>query len=253
MIQKIGNSVKGHRCFPASRRSLNHQNAITGVSDDGILFFLDGTDNIFQLYIAIAAKLRFQDFIIDFYITLKSINHLTLTDLILPFSCNFTLHPAAGSLVKGIPLVKIIKQTADRCPPVINQRDTSGIFRKITDTDIKSLGFFFILITEIHTGKIGGIQHFQQSSPHLHLRLVGIDLCQESLLIIEILITVLIHLRVIFPVILMHAFNFFFTFENRTVNSANPVLQFFQNKFQIIFLLHSTSPVCHTFYLSVLD
>ena len=251
MIQKIGNPVKGHRGFPASRRTLNHQNPVTGVSNDGILFFLNGADNIFQLYIAIAAKLRFQDFIIDFDITLEGVNHFAVTDLILPLGCNFALHPAAGGLVKGIPFVKIIKQPADRGPPVINQRDTSGIFRKIADTDIKNLGFFFILITKIHTGKIGGIQHFQQSSPHLHLCLVGIDLCQECLLIIEILITVLIHLRIIFPVILMHAFNFFFTFENRTVNSANPVLQFFQNKFQIIFLLHSTSPVSHSLYLSV--
>ena len=50
--------MQRYRCLAASRRSLNYQNPVLRIADDRILFLLNCADNILQLYLAVAAKLR---------------------------------------------------------------------------------------------------------------------------------------------------------------------------------------------------
>ena len=45
-IQKIGNPMQRHGGLSTSRRTLNHQNLILCIADNGILFLLDGAHNV---------------------------------------------------------------------------------------------------------------------------------------------------------------------------------------------------------------
>ena len=119
MVEKIGDPVKCNGSFPASCRTLDHHDFIFGISDDGILLFLNGTDNVLKLYLTVTSQLCFQDLIIDLHITLKFVDHFSVTDLILPFGSNLTMNLAHGSLIRSRSFVIVIKQTAHRSTPVI--------------------------------------------------------------------------------------------------------------------------------------
>ena len=65
MIEKIGDPVQGDGCLAASCSSLDHHDPVRSVSDNGILLFLNGADNVFQLYISVTSKLCLQDLIMN--------------------------------------------------------------------------------------------------------------------------------------------------------------------------------------------
>ena len=152
-----------HRSLSTSGCSLNYKNLIPGVTDNSILLFLDGTDDVFQLYLTITSKLCFQDLIINLHITFKFIDHFTVSDFILPLRSNFSLHFAKRSLIKCLSPVKIIEQTADRCSPVVDQRHMSCLLCKISNPNIECLWFFLSLISKIHSSKKRGIHHSSEA------------------------------------------------------------------------------------------
>ena len=119
MIEKIGNPVKCNRSFPASCRTLDHHDPVFGISDNGILLLLNGTDNVLKLYLTVTSQLCFQDLIIDLHITLKFVDHFSVADLILPFRSNLAMDFTHGSLIRSRSFVIVIKQTAYRSTPVV--------------------------------------------------------------------------------------------------------------------------------------
>ena len=48
----------------------------------------------------------------------------------------------------------------------------------------------------------------------MDLLLVGVDLVKKRLLVIEIFVAILVHLRIVLPVILMHSFDILLSFQN---------------------------------------
>ena len=225
MVQQICNSVECNGSLSASCGSLDHHNPVFRIPDNGVLLFLYGPYNIFQLYVSISAKLRFQDLIIDLHITLKFIDHPAASDLVLPFGSDLPFHEAKRGLIGSRTFVKIIKQAAYRSPPVIDQRHMPCFLRKISDPYIKLFRFFFSLITKIHSSEKRRIQHLLQPVEIHLLLLVCIDLMEQGLLIVKILIAVLVHLRIVFPVILMHPLNIFLSLENGFSHFSDPLLQ----------------------------
>ena len=119
MVEKIGDPVKRHGSFPASCCTLDHHDPVFGISDNGILLLLNGTDNVLKLYLTVTSQLCFQDLIIDLHITLKFVDHFSVADLILPFRSNLTMNLAHGSLIRSRSFVIVIKQTAYRSTPVV--------------------------------------------------------------------------------------------------------------------------------------
>ena len=53
------------------------------------------------------------------------------------------------------------------------------------------------------------IAQLDESPTQFDLLIAGIDLMEKCLLVIKILISVLVHLFIVFPVVLMHTFDFF--------------------------------------------
>ena len=119
MVEKIGDPVKRHGSFTASCCTLDHHDPVFGISDNGILLLLNGTDNVLKLYLTVTSQLCFQDLIIDLHITLKFVDHFSVADLILPFRSNLTMNLAHGSLIRSRSFVIVIKQTAYRSTPVV--------------------------------------------------------------------------------------------------------------------------------------
>ena len=60
---------------------------------------------------------------------------------------------------------------------------------------------------------------------------------KKRLLIVIVLISVLVHLRIVFPVILMHIFNLFLSLIQLLLKLNKPVLQFF------LYIFKKKSPV----------
>ena len=218
--------MQRHRCLAASRRSLNYQNPVLRIADDRILFLLNCAENI----------------IINFHITLKSVNHLSIPDLILPLGTDFPCHLAARSQIGSRPAVKIVEKTADRASPVVNQRQLARPLCKIADADIENFRLIIPVIAEIHTPEERRIQHFPEAAPQKKLLLIRIHLMQQRLLIVVILISVLVHLGIVLPVIIVHIFNFFLSVQQRLTDLGKTRLQLFQHK-RKIFL--SVFLVCH--------
>ena len=119
MVEKIGDPVKRHGSFPASCCTLDHHDPVFGISDNGILLLLNGTDNVLKLYLTVTSQLCFQDLIIDLHITLKFVDHFSVADLILPFRSNLAMDFTHGSLIRSRSFVIVIKQTAYRSTPVV--------------------------------------------------------------------------------------------------------------------------------------
>lgn len=71
--------------FSASCCSLDHHDPVLCIADNGILLFLNSTDNVFKLNLSASSKLCFQNIIINFNVAFKFINKLSPADLILPF------------------------------------------------------------------------------------------------------------------------------------------------------------------------
>ena len=59
----------------------------------------------------------------------------------------------------------------------------------------------------------------------MYLLLVGVDLVKKCLLVIEIFVAILVHLCVVFPVILVHSFDFFLTGLYGIIQLCDPVTQ----------------------------
>ena len=81
--------------------------------------------NIFQLDFSLTSKLRAKNLIIDLYITLELVDHLTASDLVLPLGDHFPGKGSGRCLISRRSFIIIIKQTADRSSPVIYQRTMS--------------------------------------------------------------------------------------------------------------------------------
>ena len=243
MIEKIGDPVQGDGCLAASCSSLDHHDPVRSVSDNGILLFLNRTDNVFQLYVSVASKLCLQDLIVNLYITFKLVDHFSTTDLILPLGCNITVDFSQWCLIGCRSFVKIIEQSGHRCSPVIDQRKAAVFLRKICDTNIKNLRLFVALITEIHSSEEWGIHHFTESAPQFDLLIACIDLMEKRLLIIKIFIAILVHLCVVFPVVLVHPFDFFLTCFYGIIQLSDPVTQSFCHMCKIF---PSVFYCCHT-------
>ena len=232
MIQKICNPVQCNGGFPTSCGSLNDQNFVLYIPNDLILFFLDSTDNILQLYIPVTSKLLFQDLIINLGVTFKCINHLPFLDLILPFGSNLPFNGSSRCFIRSLSSVIIIKKTAHWRPPAVDQWRHSCLRRKIADSDVKTFAFFFPLKEKIHSSEIWGVDHFLKALFFHQTFIVRINFSEKCLLIIIIFITILIHLRIVFPIIIMHALNLFFSFKKQCVDLGNACLQFLFNLFQ---------------------
>ena len=56
----------------------------------------------------------------------------------------------------------------------------------------------------------------------MDLLLVGVDLVKKCLLVIEIFVTILVHLRIVLPVILMHSFDILLSFQNGLADMGDP-------------------------------
>ena len=153
MIKEICDPVQGNGSLSASCSPLDHHDPVRGVSDNSILLLLNGSDNVFQLYISVASKLCLQDLIINFHIALELVDHFSATDLILPLCRNISMDITQWGLIGGRSFVKIIEQSGHRCPPVIDQRQTTIFLRKVCDTYIKDLRLIITLIAEIHSAK----------------------------------------------------------------------------------------------------
>ena len=232
MIQKIGDPMKSDGGLPASCRTLDHQDLIPGIADDLILLFLDGTDNVFQLHIPVVAQLLLQDLVVDLGVALKPVHHFPVTDLILPLSAYFPADNSAGRLIRSRPPVEIIEQAAHRRPPVVDQRQPAVSFVKIPDPNIDGLRIFFSLKPEIHSSKEGGAQHTLITVPFAKDLLIGVHLVEKGLLVVVILIAVLVHIRIVFPVIFVHGGDLFFSFSKRVLHCFQTAFQLFCHKLQ---------------------
>lgn len=71
------------------------------------------------------------------------------------------------------------------------------------------------------------IHHFPEPAPQLDLLIACINLMEKCLLVIKVLIAVLIHLCVVFPVVLVHPFDFFLTCFYGIIQLSDPVTQSF--------------------------
>ena len=56
MVKKISDSVKSHRGFSASCCSLDHHDPVLCIADNGILLFLNSTDNVFKLNLSASSS-----------------------------------------------------------------------------------------------------------------------------------------------------------------------------------------------------
>ena len=56
----------------------------------------------------------------------------------------------------------------------------------------------------------------------MDLLLVGVDLVKKCLLVIEIFVAILVHLRIVLPVILMHSFDILLSFQNGLADMGDP-------------------------------
>ena len=153
MVKKISDPVKSYRSFSASCSSLDHHDPVLRIADNGILLFLNGTDDVFKLNLSASSKLCFQDIIINFNIAFKFINKLSTANLILPFGAYFPFKNSLRRFVGSRSFVIIIKKTADRSPPVIYKRTASGSFRQISDSNVKLLRLLISLVNKIHSAE----------------------------------------------------------------------------------------------------
>ena len=222
VIQKIGNSVQGNGGLAASGCALDYHDLIPGVSNDGILLFLDGADNIFQRSAASAAKLCHKNLVINLHITFKLVNHTAISNLVLPLGGNFTADGSQRCLIRRRTFIIVVEKPADRSTPVIDQRRMPCLFCEISDSNIKDLRLLIPFKYEIHSSKERGIQHFTKSFSQMDLLLVGVDLVKKCLLVIEIFVTILVHLRIVLPVILMHSFDILLSFQNGLADMGDP-------------------------------
>ena len=212
MIKKIGNPVEGDGRLAAPGPTLDHQDPVLCVSDDRILFFLDRPDDIFQPGISVLAQFLLQDLIVDLRIALKGIDHLSATDLILPLGRDLTPDHSCRGFIGRRSLVIIIEKTADRSSPVVNKRRHPCFLCKIPDPDIERLRRILSVKDKIHPAEERRIHHALVPVLHLQFLCICIRLLQKRLLIIVILVSILVHFRIIVPVVLVHIFNFFLPF-----------------------------------------
>ena len=224
MVQKIGNPVQCNRGLSAPCPALYHKNLILCVTDNGILFFLDCPHNIFQLNIAVMSKFLLQDLIINLGIALKSIYHLSSADLILPFGADLACDRSRRCFIGSRPFIIIIEQPAHRSPPVVDKRRHTCLLGKISNSDIKWLRLIFSLKYKVNPPEKRRILHPLKPVLKLQLLCICIRLLEKGLTVVIFLITILIHLRIVLPVILMHIFNFFFTFIQIMINLIKSVL-----------------------------
>ena len=243
MVKKISDSVKSHRGFSASCCSLDHHDPVLCIADNGILLFLNSTDNVFKLNLSASSKLCFQNIIINFNVAFKFINKLSPADLILPFRAYLPFKNSLRSFVGSRPFVIIIKKAADRSTPVIYKRTASCSFRQISDSNVKLLRLLISLINKIHPAKKRGILHIAESFPQKKLLLIGIYLGQKSLSVIKFLISVLVHFCIIFPVVFMHVLDFSDAGLNGSIYFFQPFFKTCKHLFQIFlsgfFCLHT--------------
>ena len=236
VIQQVGNPVQGHGSLSGARRPLDHQNPVPGIADDGVLLPLNGPDNIFQFHISARAQLLAQNLIIDFQIALKGIDQFAVSDLILPLGSHLPVHLSGRGLIGGRSPVIVIKQAADRRPPVIDQRSGSCPQGEIADADVEGFRFLIPFIEKIHPSEIRRVQHPLKLPSPLLILLVGIDLPQQCLLIVIIFVAVLVHLRIVVPVIFMHAGDILLSFADGIVQHADSFPDFIQDVLQKFFL-----------------
>ena len=163
MVKKISDSVKCYGSLSASCCTLNHHDPVFGISDDRILLFLDGADDVLKLNFSIAAKLCFQDFVINLYITLKFIDHFSIADLVLPFGSNFAVNLTHRCFIGSRSFIIIIEQATYRSTPVIYQRNVSGFLCKVSNSNIKNLRLLFALINEVYSSKERRVYHSAKS------------------------------------------------------------------------------------------
>ena len=212
MIKKIGDPVEGDGCLAAPGPTLDHQDPVLCIADDRILFFLDRPHDVFQSDIPVLAQFLLQDLIVDLRIALKSIDHLSATDLILPLGRDLTLDHSCRGFIGRRPLVKIIEKAADRRSPVVNKRRHPRFFCEIANPDIERLRCILPVKNKIHPAEERRILHALVPVLHPQFLRICIRLLQKRLLIIIILVSVLVHFRIIVPVVLVHIFNFFLPF-----------------------------------------
>ena len=252
MIKKICDPVQCNRGLAASCRSLDYHDFITCVSNDCILLFLDCADNVLELNLSLTSKLRTKDLIIDFDIALKLIEHLTIADLVLPFGCDLSFKYTGGCFINCRSFVIIIKKSADRCSPVIDQRAASCCLGKISDSYIKKFRLLISVILKIHSSKKRRIHHFPESFTQKKLLFICIHLTEQCLLVIIIFITILVHLCIVFPVIFMHILDFFLSFKDCRIGLGKTFLQTFHHILQVLSATfytavhHNTSLSCQT-------
>ena len=246
MVQKIGNSVQCNGSLAASGCPLDHHDLILGISDNGILLLLDGADNVLKSYASAAAQLCHQNLVIYFHITLKLVDHFSITDLVLPFGCNLTGDSSKRCFIGSRSLIIIIEKAAHRSSPVVDQRRMSGFLCKIADADIKDLRLILSFKYKIHSSEKRGIQHFTESFSQMDLLLIGIDLMEQCLLVIKILISVLVHLCIVFPVVFMHSLDVLLAFQNGFADVRNTCFQFVCDKSQKCFSVSVVN--CHIIY-----
>ena len=96
------------------------------------------------------------------------------------------------------------------------------LFCEISDSNIKNLRLLIPFKYKINPSKERGIQHFTKSFSQMDLLLVGVDLVKKCLLVIEIFVTILVHLRIVLPVILMHSFDILLSFQNGLADMGDP-------------------------------
>ena len=226
MIQKICDPVQRNGGLAASGASLDHQYLILCIADDRILLFLYRPYDIFQLYIAVISQFLFQYLIIDLRIALKGIDHFTAADLILPFGTDLTCNDPRRSFIGRRSFIIIIKKTAHRRSPVVDQRRHACLFGKIPDTDIERFRIIFSFKYKIHSSEKGRIFHLLKAVFHFQLFRICICLLEQSLTVIVFLITVLVHLCIVLPVVFMHIFDLFFSFTQVMIDLIKPVLYF---------------------------
>ena len=153
MIEKICNSVKCYGSLTTSGSSLDHHDPILGITDDRILLLLNRAYNIFQLDFSLTSKLRAKNLIIDLYITLELVDHLTASDLVLPLGDHFPGKGSGRCLISRRSFIIIIKQTTDRSSPVIYQRTMSGCLGQVSNSYIKDFRLIISIIHKIYPPK----------------------------------------------------------------------------------------------------
>ena len=101
----------------------------------------------------------------------------------------------------------IEKQAAHRGSPVVNEWQCATLSCKISDSDVKIFWLVFSVIDKFYTSKKWCIQHTFQTPAHFPVLLIGIHLHFQRLLVVIVLISILVHFRVIVPVIFIHTVN----------------------------------------------